>query len=44
MGRAYVEGAGEARKAVVVDLASGKVVGTRPTPVPMPLLADGPDY
>jgi hypothetical protein len=44
MGRAYVTGAGAERKAVIVDLASGKVVGTRPDRVPTPILADGPDY
>jgi hypothetical protein len=27
----------------VVDLASGKVVGERSGPLPLPLLADGPD-
>jgi hypothetical protein len=44
MGRAYVTGPSGQRKAVIVDLASGKVVGTRAAPVPTPLLADGPDW
>ena len=44
MGRAYVQDPGNEHRALVVDLASGKVVGTRSSPVPTPLLADGPDW
>jgi hypothetical protein len=43
-GRAYVSGPRGQHTLVVVDLASGKAVGTRPDPVPTPILADGPDF
>jgi hypothetical protein len=43
-GRAYVERASIREKAFVVDLASGRVIGTRRLPPPQPILADGPDW
>jgi hypothetical protein len=43
-GRAYVdEGVPNVTRTAVVDLASGKVVGERSGPSPLPLLGDGPD-
>ena len=43
-GRGFVEVTGAANaRTFVVDLASGRVIGKRVSPVPVPLLGDGPD-